>query len=124
MERPQKKLVGCKWVYKVKEGIPGIEPTRFKARLVAQVFTQREGVDFHEIFSPVVKHTSIRILLAMCANLNLHLEQMDIKTVFLHGELEETIYMAQLQGFEEPEKEDHACLLKKSLYGLKQSPRQ
>ena len=119
-----KRLVGCKWVYKVKEGVPGVEPTKFKARLVAQGFTQKEGVDFHEIFSPVVKHSLIRILLSMCVNLNLHLEQMDVKTAFLHGELEEELYMAQPKGFEEPGKEDYACLLKKSLYGLKQSPRQ
>ena len=97
---------------------------RFKARLVAQGFTQREGVDFNEIFSPVVKHRSIRLVLALVAQLDLELEQMDVKTTFLYGDLEETIYMRQPEGFEVKGKEDQVCLLQRSLYGLKQSPRQ
>ncbi|XXG70306.1 hypothetical protein AAC387_Pa06g3094 [Persea americana] len=118
------KIVGCKWVFKKKEGTPGVEETRFKARLVAKGYTRREGVDFNEVFSPVVKHSSIRVLLAMVAKFNLELEQLDVKTVFLHGELDKQIYMHQPEGFEIHGKEDHICLLKKSLYGLKQSPRQ
>ena len=74
------------------------------------------------MFSPVVKHSSIRVLLAMVAKFNLELEQLDVKTAFLHGELDEQIYMHQQEGFEIHGKEDHVCLLKKSLYGLKQSP--
>ncbi|KAH9669014.1 hypothetical protein KPL70_021617 [Citrus sinensis] len=89
-----KRLISCKWIFKRKEGIPDVEPPKYKARLVARGFTQREGVDFNEIFSPVVKHSSIRILLAMP------------------------------EGFECNGKEDYVCLLHKSLYGLKQSPRQ
>ncbi|GAA0162317.1 transmembrane signal receptor [Lithospermum erythrorhizon] len=73
---------------------------------------------------PVVKHTSIRVLLAIVAHQDLELDQLDVKTAFLHGELEEEIYMTQLDGFQEPEKEDYVCRLKKSLYGLKHSPRQ
>jgi len=76
------KLVSCKWVYKMKEGIPGVEHDRFKARLVARGFTQREGIDYNDVFSPVVKHKSIRILLAMVAKFDLELEQMDVKTIF------------------------------------------
>lgn len=116
------KIVGCKWVFKIKEGTPG--DARFKARLVAKGYTQREGVNFNEVFSPVVKHSSIRVLLAMVALLDSELEQLDVKTAFLYGELEEQIYMHQPEGFEIRGKKDHVCLLKKSLYGLKQSPRQ
>ena len=72
----------------------------------------------------MVRHTSIRVLLAMVAHQDLELEQLDVKTAFLHGELEEDIYMTQPDGFQVPEKEDYVCKLKKSLYGLKQSPRQ
>lgn len=91
---------------------------------MAKGFTQKEGVDFNEIFSPVVKHTSIRIILALDAIHDLELEQMDVRTGFLHGHLEEKIYMAQPEGYEVKGKEQCVCLLKKSLYGLKQSPRQ
>lgn len=118
------KIVGCKWVFKKKQGTPGVEDLRYKARLVAKGYTQRYGVDFNQVFSPVVKHSSIRLLLAVVARFNLELEQLDVKTAFLHGELEETIFMAQPEGFVVEGEEDHVCLLKKSLYGLKQSPRQ
>ena len=70
----KKKVVGCKWVYKIKEGIPGVEPLRFKARLVAKGFTQKEGIDFNEVFSLVVRHSSLRILLALVAVHDMHLE--------------------------------------------------
>ncbi|KAH9697113.1 protein NEN2 [Citrus sinensis] len=119
-----KKLVGSKWVFKLKEGITGVEKPRYKARLVAKGFTQRKVVDFNKVFSPVVKHSSIRILLAITAVLDLALDQMDVQTAFLHGNLAEKIFMSQLEGFIEEGTEDKVCLLKKSLYGLKQSPRQ
>ncbi|KAH9782240.1 hypothetical protein KPL71_008811 [Citrus sinensis] len=123
--RPEKrKTVSFKWIFKVKEGISDAEPSRFKARLVARGFTQREGIDFNEIFSPVVKHASIRVILALVAIQDMYLEQMDVKTTFLHGELQEEIVMEQPEGYVVSGKEDHVCLLKKSLYGLKQSPRQ
>ncbi|GKV31442.1 hypothetical protein SLEP1_g40128 [Rubroshorea leprosula] len=77
-------IVGCKWVFMRKEGIPGVETPRFKTRLVVKGFTQREGIDFHEVFSPVVKHSSIPILLAMVILYDLDLEQLDVKTAFLH----------------------------------------
>ncbi|KAG8482828.1 hypothetical protein CXB51_024043 [Gossypium anomalum] len=119
-----KKTVRCKWVFKKKEGTPGVEEPRYKARLVAKGYSQIPGVDFTDVFSPVVKHSSIRALLGIVAMHDLELEQLDVKTAFLHGELEEDIYMQQPEGFIVSEKENYVCLLRKSLYGLKQSPRQ
>ena len=102
----------------------GVESIRYKARLVARGFTQEEGVDYNEIFAPVVKHASIRILLAVVNQKNWEMQQLDVKTAFLHGDLEESIYMHQPEGYVKKGDENKVCLLKKSLYGLKQSPRQ
>ncbi|RVW71344.1 Retrovirus-related Pol polyprotein from transposon TNT 1-94 [Vitis vinifera] len=89
VEKPKnQKIVGCKWVFKRNEGILGIEDARFKARLVAKGYAQKEVVDFNEVFSPVVKHSSIRVLLAMVALFDLESKQLDVKTVFLYGEFE------------------------------------
>ena len=88
-----KKAVRCKWVYKRKEGIPRTEEARYKARLVAKGYSQVPGVNFTDVFSPVVKHSSIRALLGVMAMHDFELEQLDMKTAFLHGELEENIYM-------------------------------
>ncbi|KAG8477711.1 hypothetical protein CXB51_027707 [Gossypium anomalum] len=110
-----KKTVRCKWVFKKKEGTPGVEEPKYKARLVAKGYSQVPGVDFTDVFSPVVKHSSIRALLGIVAMHDLELEQLDVKTAFLHGELEEDIYMQQPEGFTVSEKEDYVCLLKKSL---------
>ena len=116
------KAIGNKWVYKIKrDGNDQVE--RYRARLVVKGYAQKEGIDFNEIFSPVVRLTTIRVVLAMCAALDLHLEQLDVKTAFLHGELEEEIYMLQPEGFKEQGKENLVCRLTKSLYGLKQAPR-
>ncbi|GJY83146.1 retrotransposon protein, putative, ty1-copia subclass [Tanacetum coccineum] len=120
---PSQKLVSYKWLYKIKEGIEGIQKPKYKARLVDRGFTQRAGIDYNEVFSPVVRHTSIRVILSLTACEDYELEQLDVKTAFLHGNLEETIYMRQPPGFEEGTG-NKVCLLKKSLYGLKQSPRQ
>ena len=87
-------------------------------------FGQKKRIDFEEIFSPVVKMSSIRVVLGLAASLNLEIEQLDVKTAFLHGDLEEEIYMEQPEGFRVKGKEDLVCKLKKSLYGLKQAPRQ
>jgi hypothetical protein len=120
----EKKPIRCKWVFKRKEGVSPNDETRYKARLVAKGYSQIPGIDYNEVFSPVVKHSSIRTLLTIVAMHDLELEKLDVKTAFLHGELEEDIYIEQPEGFVIPGKEKLVCKLKKSLYGLKQSPRQ
>ena len=112
-----------KWVYRIKFEDGSSKP-RYKARLVVKGFNQKKGIDFEEIFSPVVKMSSIRVVLGLAAALDLEIEQLDVKTAFLHGDLEEEIYMEQPEGFTDPDKENLVCRLKKSLYGLKQAPRQ
>ncbi|KAH9801106.1 hypothetical protein KPL71_000900 [Citrus sinensis] len=117
-----RKAIGNKWVYKVKrDGNDQVE--RYRARLVVKGYAQKEGIDFNEIFSPVVRLTTVKVVLAMCATFDLHLEQLDVKTVFLHGELKEEIYMLQPEGFAETGNENLVCRLNKSLYNLKQAPR-
>ena len=91
---------------------------------MAKGFTHKKGVDYSEILSPVVKYKTIRLLLALVAQFNWELEQMDIKTTFLHGELEKELYMQQLEGFEDKKGKNIVRKLEMSLYGRKQSPRQ
>nr|AAN34963.1 Putative gag-pol polyprotein [Oryza sativa Japonica Group] len=114
------KTVGCKWVYKTKYDSRGnIE--KFKVRLVAKGFTQREGIDYNETFSPVSCKVSFRIIMALVAHYDLELHQMDVKTAFLNGDLEEKVYMAQPKGFVMKGNENMGCRIKRSIYGLKQS---
>jgi hypothetical protein len=117
-----RKSVGSKWLFKKKFNAQG-KVEKYKARLVAKGYSQVEGIDFGEIFSPVAKLTSIRFLLSIAAAFDLEVEQMDVKTTFLHGDLEEEIYMKQPEGFVVKGKKELVCKLKKSLYGLKQSPK-
>jgi len=118
----KRKSIGNKWIFKIKRQADGLID-KFKARLVAKGFTQIEGVDYEERFSHVVRFASIRLLLAMVAHLDLQLFQMDVKTAFLNGSLEEEIYMDQPIGFVSKGQEDKVCRLKRSIYGLKQSSR-
>jgi len=111
------KVIGCRWVFRKKDN------EQCKARLVAKGYAQIEGIDYNEIFSLVVKHTSTQVLLTIVAHFDLELEQLDVKTIFLHGELEERIYMKQPKGYIQEGQENNVCLLKKSLW-LKQSLRQ
>ena len=119
---PSQKVIGYKWIFKRKPGIPGVQLPRYKAKVVAKGFSQDEGINYHEIFSPVVKHSSIRLLLEYIAMFNLELEQLDVKTAFIHGNLGDTLYMEQPPGFVAKGNENKVFLLLKSLYGLKQSP--
>ncbi|KAH9656608.1 hypothetical protein KPL70_022746 [Citrus sinensis] len=105
-----KRAIGNKWVYTKKERSPNQSTSRYKARLVAKCFAQKEGIDYNEVFSPVVKHTSIRILLILVAEYKLELAQLDVKTAFLHGDLEEEVYMTQPCGFRVVGKENHVSL--------------
>ena len=115
-------LVGCKWVYKTKYKANG-QIDRFKARLVAQGYSQEAGVDYDEVFAPVARYTSIRSVLAIANQLDLEVHQMDVKSAFLNGELEDEIFMKQPSGFVDKRYPAKVCKLNKSLYGLKQSAR-
>ena len=117
-----RKPIGCKWVYRIKQDSSG-EISRYKARLVAQGFAQKPGIDFTETFAPVAKTNSIRLLLTFAAANNFEIHQVDVKSVFLNGELEETIYMRQPKGFTAKGKEDWVWQLNQTLYGLRQSGR-
>ncbi|GJZ23673.1 retrotransposon protein, putative, ty1-copia subclass [Tanacetum coccineum] len=95
------KLVSCKWLFKIKEWIEGVQKPRYKARLVARGFTQRACIDYNEVFSPVVRHTSIRVILALTTCKDYELKQLDVKTAIIHRNLEEVIYMRQPPGYEQ-----------------------
>eukprot|EP00253_Pinus_taeda_P021776 PITA_21776 len=120
--RPEgKSVVTSRWLYKVKHAADGnIE--KFKARFVARGFSQ-VGVDYDEAFAPVARYTSIRSIISIAVEMGWKIHQMDVKTAFLNGFIQEEMYIEQPQGFEVHGKESHVCRLKKALYGLKQAPR-
>jgi transposase InsO family protein len=118
-----RKLVDCRWVLGRKYNSEG-KPDRYKARLVAKGFTQEYGLDYEETFAPVVHFNSLRMFLTLAVYSKMDVQQMDVVTAFLYGELEEEIFMKQAPGFEDKTEDGLVCKLKKSLYGLKQSPRQ
>ena len=116
------KTIGCKWVYKTKRDSLG-NNERYKTRLVVKGFTQKEGIDYKETFSPVSKKDSLRTILALVTHFDLELQQIDVKMAFLNGDLEEEVYMKQLEGFSSKEGKHFVCNLNKSIYGLKQASR-
>jgi transposase InsO family protein len=121
--RPKNKnVIGTKWVFRNKLNEDG-QVTRNKARLVCKGYAQIEGIDFEETFSPVARMEAICLLLAYACSKNVKVYQMDIKSTFLNGELEEEVYIEQPEGFQLSENTDYVCKLKKALYGLKQAPR-
>ena len=118
-----RKPIGCGWVFRIKYKADGTVE-HYKAHLVAKGFAQKPHLDYTETFAPVVKFASLRTIIAVAAMEDLELDSMDISSAFLNGDLDEEIYMSQPEGFAVPGKEHLVCRLKKSLYGLKQSPRQ
>ena len=116
-----REVIGCRWVFKVKEKDGVVQ--KFKARLVAKGYSQQFGVDYHDTFAPVVRFNSLRTLLALAVQRGMIIHQMDVVTAFLNGYLDEDIYMEQPPGYVKPGTENMVCHLKRSLYGLKQSPR-
>ena len=123
VEKPQGvKLIGLKWVFKVKRNADG-SINKFKSRLVAKGYVQEQGIDFDEVFAPVARLETIRLLIALAVAEKWEIHHMDVKTAFLHGELIEEVYVTQPEGFVKKGEEHKVYKLKKALYGLRQAPR-
>jgi hypothetical protein len=120
--RPEgKSVVNSKWIYKIKHATDrSVE--KYKARFVARGFSLVEGIDYEETFAPVAQYTSIHTIISLAVSMGWKLHQMDVKTAFLNGEIEEEVDIEQPDGFVIHEQKSHVCRLKKALYGLKQAP--
>ncbi|GJS21762.1 putative ribonuclease H-like domain-containing protein [Tanacetum coccineum] len=117
-----KRAIGTKWVYRNKKDERGIA-IKNKARLVAQGYTQEEGIDYDEVFAHVARIEAIRVFLAYASFKDFVVYQMDVKSAFLYGKIEEEVYVCQPQGFEDPDFPDRVYKVEKALYGLHQAPR-
>ena len=120
--RPEwKSIVTSKWIYKIKHAVDGsIE--KYESRFVARGFSQKEGIDYEKTFAPVSRYTSIRSVFALAAVMKCKIQQMDVKTAFLNGVVEEEVYVEKPLSFDTHDRESHVCRLNKSLYDLKQAP--
>ena len=119
---PGAKKIGVKWIYKTKFNELG-DVDKHKARLVAKGYSQQHGVDFTEVFAPVARMETVRMIIAMAAQKGWQIDQLDVKSTFLHGELSEDVYVEQPRGYEQKGNEHMVYRLHKALYGLKQAPR-
>jgi hypothetical protein len=119
---PGRKAIGLKWVFKVKRDEKG-SVVKHKARLVVKGYSQQQGVDYEEIFTPVARLEAVRLLLALAANQGWEVHHMDVKSAFLNGDLMEEVYVSQPPGFVVTRREDKVLKLRKALYGLHQAPR-
>lgn len=119
---PSQNVVGCKWVFRIKKH-PNGSISKYKARLVAKGFHQRPSIDFHDTFSPVVKPTTIRLILSLALSNDWPLRQLDVNNAFLHGTLSEEVFMQQPPGFVDQNNPNFVCKLRNAISGLKQAPR-
>ena len=117
-----RKVIGVKWIYKAEFHFDDCSLDKYKARLVAKGYAQKEGVDYDDTFAPTARYSSIRIVLALSSHYAWSIYQLDVKSAFLNGDLEEEVYVEQPQGFYVKGHEADVYLLKKALYGLKQAP--
>lgn len=123
VDRPENRnIVKNKWVFNTKKNGEG-EIIQHEARLVAKGFSQQFGVDYEEVYSPIIRHSTMRVLFALASHQNLNIDHLDVETAFLNGDLTEDIFMEQPQGFAQEGQEKKVCQLNKAIYGLKQSSR-
>ena len=122
VEPPRSKVIGLKWIFKLKRDKNG-EIVKHKARLVAKGYVQEQGIDFEEVFAPVARMETVRLIIALAAQLGWEIHHLDVKTAFLNGDLKETVFVTQPEGFVKKGHENKVYRLKKALYGLRQAPR-